>query len=128
VLLDISTIVEILRRPADSAHFEKIMTDIGDEQVYISMVQLTEIADWAIRNKAPPEERIKAIKEMARIVPLDEGICLDAAAIKQRRRKAGRNDFGLMDGVILATARSIGQRVLTMDDDFAGENDCVVVS
>ena len=128
MLLDTSAIVAIFTSPADSNRFEKIMSEIGDEDVYISMVQLAEIADWATRNKAPPEERVEAVKEMARIVPLNQGICLDAAAIKRRRRKAGRNDFGLVDGIVLATARSIGQRVLTMDEDFAGENDCVVVS
>jgi predicted nucleic acid-binding protein len=128
VLLDTSAIVEIFRSPAESARFEKITTEIGDEEVYISMVQLAEIADWATINKVPPEERIEAVKEMARIVPLHERICLDAAAIKQRRRKAGHDDFCLMDGIILATARSIGQRVLTLDEDFVGENDCVVTS
>jgi predicted nucleic acid-binding protein len=128
VLLDTSTIVAIFTSPADSNQFGKIMTEIGDEEVYISMVQLAEIADWAARNKAPPEERVDAVKEMARMVPLDEGICLDAVAIKQRRRKPGHNDFGLMDGIILATARSIGQQLLTLDEDFAGEDDCTVIS
>ena len=33
-----------------------------------------------------------------------------------------------MDYCSLATARSIGQRVLTMDEDFAEENDCMVIS
>jgi predicted nucleic acid-binding protein len=128
MLLDTSAIVEIFRSPAGSARFEKITTEIGDEEVYVSMVQLSEIADWATRRKAPPEERIEAVKEMARLVPLDELICLDAAAIKHRRRKAGYDDFSLMDGIVLATARSIGQRVLTVDGDFAGENDCVVIA
>ena len=128
MLLDTSAIIEIFRSRAGSAHFEKITTEIGDEEVYISTIELAEIADWATRNKAPAEERVAAVKEMARIVPLDERICLDAAAIKQRRRKAGHDDFGLMDGIILATARSIGQRVLTVDEDFAGEDDCLVIS
>jgi predicted nucleic acid-binding protein len=128
VLLDTSAIVEIFKSPAESARLEKITTEIGDEEVYVSMVQLAEIADWAARNGAPPDERVEAVKEMARIVPLDERICQDAAKIKQVRRKAGRGEFGLIDGVILATARSIGQRVLTLDEDFSGENDCVVLS
>jgi hypothetical protein len=32
-----------------------------------------------------------------------------------------------MDGIILATASSIGQRVLTLDEDFTGEKDCLVI-
>jgi len=127
VLLDTSAIVEIFRSPAESVRLEKITAEIGDEEVYVSTIQLAEIAYWASRNKAPPEDRVEAVKEMARIVPLDERICLEGAAIKQRRRKSGHDDFALIDGIILATARSIGQRVLTLDEDFAGESDCLVI-
>jgi len=126
VLLDTSAIVEIFRSRAGSARFEEIMTKIGDEEVYISVVQLAEIADWAVRNGASPEERTEAVKEIARVVLLDERICSDAAAIKQRRRRTAR-DFSLMDGIILATARSIGKRLLTLDEDFTGEKDCLVI-
>ena len=128
MLLDTSVIVEIFRSPAGSTRFDRIMAEIRDEELYVSTVQLAEIADWATRNRAPPEERVDAVKGLARIVPLDERICLDAAAIKLRRRKAGYKDFGLIDGVILATAGSIGQHVLTFDEDFVGENDCSVIS
>lgn len=128
MLLDTSAIVEIFRNPIGSAVLEKITERMADEEAYISVIQVAEIADWAERNRAPPEERVDAVKEIARIVPLDERICIDAAEIKRARRKAGFESFGLMDGIILATARSIGQRVLTFDKDFSGEGDCIVVS
>jgi predicted nucleic acid-binding protein len=51
-----------------------------------------------------------------------------AAAIEQTRRRVGHDDFGLIDGIILATVRSIGQRVLTFDEDFGGETDCLLIS
>ena len=127
MLLDTSAIIEIFRNPAGSLRFEEITKKIGDEEVYVSIVQLAEISDWAFKNKVPAEERIQAVKEIARMVPLDEEICQNAAEIKQRHRKAGRNKFGIIDGIILATARSLGQHVLTLDEDFAGEKDCVIV-
>lgn len=127
MLLDTSTIIEIFRNPPTSARFEKITKSIGDEEIYVSIVQFAEIADWAIKNKASPKERIQAVKELARTVPLDEDICEDAAEIKQKHRKFARSKFGLIDGIILATARSVGQRVLTFDEDFAGEKDCLVI-
>jgi predicted nucleic acid-binding protein len=128
VLLDTSAVVEIFRNPAGSAVLEGITAKMASEEAYISIIQLAEVADWAERNRAPPEERIDAVKEIARIVPLDERICLDAAKIKRARRKAGFESFGLIDGIILATARSIGQRVLTFDKDFQGEEDCILIS
>ncbi len=120
--------MEIFRNPADSAVVNDITVKIGEEEAYISMIQLAEVADWAARNEAPLEERVEAVKELARIVPLDERVCLDAAEIKRGRRKAGFKSFGLIDGIILATARSIGQQVLTFDKDFKGEADCILLS
>jgi len=128
VLLDTSTLVEIFRNLSESAVVENITTKMEDEDAYISMIQVGEIADWAARNETPLEERIEAVKELARIVPLSERICLDAAEIKRERRTAGYKSFGLIDGIILATARSIGQRVLTFDRDFKGEKDCILLS
>ena len=48
--------------------------------------------------------------------------------IKYRRRELGHTDFGLLDAIVLATACSIGQRVLTFDEDFVGESDCIVLT
>jgi len=128
LLLDSSAIVEVFRSPVTSRRFRAIEREIGDEEVFVSIVQLAEVADWAVRNQVSPKERIAAIKEFARIVPLDEQICLEAPAIKYRRRESGYADFGLLDAIVLATARSIGQRVLTFDEDFAGEGDCIVLA
>ncbi|MCP8313065.1 MAG: PIN domain-containing protein [archaeon] len=128
MLLDTSVIVEIFRSPSASRRHRKIVKEIGEEEVFVSVIQLAEVADWAVRNRIPPKDRVASIKEFARIVPLDEQICLDASVIKYRRRELGYSDFGLLDSIVLATARSIGQRVLTFDKDFTGESDCLVIS
>ncbi len=118
----------MFQNPEGSSRLNNILSKIGDEEVYVCAVQLAEIADWAIRNKVPPLDRVALVKELARIVPLDEQICLDAATIMFQRRKAGQNDFGLIDGIVLAGARSLRQRLLTFDRDFAGEDDCLILS
>ena len=127
MLLDTNCIVEIFRSSPTSVNFRKIIKEMRNEEAFVSIIQLAEVADWAIRNQAPPRDRLDAIKEIARIVPLDEAICLEAPAIKHRRRALGYSDFGLLDAIILATARSIGHRVLTFDKDFTGESDCTVI-
>lgn len=103
------------------------MTGIDEQEIFVSIVQLAELADWAVKNRIPAKERISAIKELAYIVPLDEQICLDAALIKRLRREMGYADFGLLDAIILATARSIGHKVMTLDSDFEGESDCLII-
>jgi predicted nucleic acid-binding protein len=127
MLLDSSAIIEVFRSSSDSRRFRAIVRRIGDEEVYVSVIQLAEVADWAVRNRLPPRDRIESVKDFVRIVQLNEEICVEAAAIKRRRREEGHADFSLLDAIILATARSIGQKVLTFDGDFSGESDCIVL-
>ena len=91
------------------------------------VVQLAELADWCIVNNIPVKERIGEVKKLANIIPLDEDICLEGSKIKHERRKKGFESFGLLDGLLLAAARSVGERVLTFDRDFAEEEDCLVL-
>jgi len=39
----------------------------------------------------------------------------------------GVSNFGIIDGIVLSTARSLGERLLTFDADFEGEEDCIVL-
>lgn len=127
MLLDSGVIIEVFRNPQNSKHFRAILRAIGDEETFVSIIQLAEVADWAQRNQLPVKERVAAIKDFARIVPLEEQICVDASEIKRRRRQIGYSNFSILDGIILATARLIGQRLLTFDGDFASESDCVIL-
>ncbi len=40
---------------------------------------------------------------------------------------SGFGSFGLLDGLLLAAARSVGERVLTFDRDFPEEEDCLLL-
>ncbi len=100
---------------------------IAAEDLYVLVVQLAELSDWCIENMVSPRERVEAVKKFANIVPLDEEVCLEGSKIKRDRRRSGHKDFGLLDGLVLAAARSLGERLLTFDRDFSGERDCIVL-
>ena len=127
MLLDTSAIIEVLRHPRTSKEFRLIQKHIGDEDLYVLVVQLAELSDWCIVNNVPARERIEEVKNLANIIPLDEDIFLEGSRIKNERRKKGFASFGLLDGLLLAAARSVGERVLTFDLDFAEEEDCLVL-
>jgi predicted nucleic acid-binding protein len=127
LLLDTSTIIEVLRHPRTSKEFRVVEKHIGEEDLYVLVVQLAELSDWCIVNNVPVRERIEEVKNLANIIPLDEDICLEGSRIKNERRKKGFGSFGLLDGLLLAAARSVGERVLTFDRDFAAEEDCLVL-
>ena len=126
MLIDTSTVIEILRNPKSSDRFKLVKEQIRNEELYMLIIQLAELSDWCIRNSVPPTERIEAIKQFANIVPLDEDMCLEGSRIKSARRRTGHKNFSLLDGLVLAAARSMGERLLTFDRDFMGEKDCVV--
>jgi len=128
MLVDTSAIVEILRHSRTSNEFKVIQEHIGAEEVYMLVVQLGELSDWCIAYRRPVKERVEAVKNLANIIPVDEEICLEGSKLKNERRKKGFAGFGLLDGLVLAAARSVGERVLTFDRDFAGEEDCVVIT
>ena len=128
MLIDTSTVIEILRNPKSSDRFKLVKEQIRNEELYMLIVQLAELSDWCIRNRVPPTERIEAVKQFANIVPLDEDMCLEGSRIKSARRRTGHKNFSLLDGLVLAAARSIGEKLLTFDRDFMGEKDCVVLA
>jgi len=127
LLLDTSVVIEVLRHIKTSKEFKLIQRRIGEEELYVFVVQLAELSDWCFANDVPVRERVEELKKLANIIPLDEDICLEGSRIKNERRKKGFRSFGLVDGFLLAAARSVGERLLTFDRDFAEEQDCLVL-
>ena len=82
------------------------------------MVQMGEISDWSIRNGYDVSEVVNILKKLVNILPVNEIICLKASQMKQEMRQKGVTKFGLMDGIVLASAQSINQKLLTADTDF----------
>ena len=127
MFLDTSIIIEIFRSGKKSETFEEIFELIKDEPIFISIIQIGEISDWCLKNNINPEKRISRLKQILNVVPLSEKICLEGSKIKYNIRKKEKKKFSLIDGIILSSARSINQKLLTMDKDFRKINDTIVL-
>jgi predicted nucleic acid-binding protein len=127
MFLDTSIIVEIFRDKKGEEPFERIFKLIKDEPLFVSVLQIGEISDWCLNNKANPSGRISKLKDIIGIIPLNEKLCIEGAEIKHDMRKQGLSKFSLMDGIILASARSINQKLLTTDSDFRKADDAIVL-
>ena len=125
MFLDTSIIIEIFSNDQKTKKFQEIYKHIKDEPLFISLIQIGEISDWCLKNNVDPEKRITKLKQILNVIPLNEKICYEAAHIKYTIRKKGVAKFGLLDGIILASARSINQRLLTTDSDFRTIEDAV---
>jgi predicted nucleic acid-binding protein len=127
MFLDTSVLIEIFRSPSESMRYGKIETILqAEENLYVSIVQFAEITSWCLANGVAPDEPIGLIQEIAGVMPLSIDICRRASELRhsKRQRKA---KFGIIDGMILASARRLGERLLTFDSDFNGETDCTVL-
>jgi predicted nucleic acid-binding protein len=127
MFLDTSVIIEIFRNDKNSKKFQDLYMYIKDEPLFISTIQIGELADWCLKNNIDPEKRITKLKQILNVIPLNEKICYDAAQLKYTMRKKGVSKFGLLDGIVLASARSINQRLLTTDTDFRTLSDAIVI-
>lgn len=126
MFLDTSIINEIFRSGENTKSFQGIYELIKDEPLFISIVQIGEISDWCLKNDIDPEERIPKLKHILNIIPLSEKICLEGSKIKYDSCREGIH-FSLIDGFILASARSISQKLLTKDTDFRKADDAIVL-
>lgn len=127
MFLDTTIVVEVLRSGRESKRFQRILEAIKDDPLFISMLQLAELSDWCLENSIDPSDRISRLKGIVGVVPLSEDICLEGSRIKHGMRERGASKFSLVDGITLASARSIDQKLLTTDSDFRGAEDAVVI-
>lgn len=127
MFLDTSIIIEIFRSEKNSKTFEEIYELIKDEPLFISVIQIGEISDWCLKNNIDPEKRISKLRQLLNIIPLSEKLCFEGSQIKFNLRKKGISKFSLIDGIILASARSINQKLITMDKDFRKIKDAIVL-
>jgi predicted nucleic acid-binding protein len=128
MFLDTSIILEMFQQDSDEKRALEIQDKLGTEPLYISMVQLAEISDWCLSNGVDARGVISEIKDFVNIVLLDEEICHEGAKIKHEMRRSGARKFALNDGIILASARLVGEKLLTRDRDFSGAEDTIVLS
>jgi predicted nucleic acid-binding protein len=126
MFLDTSVIIDIFRFGPEDDRFRPIYEHIGDEPLYMSVIQVGEISDVCLRSGVDPGGTLSLIREFVNVVPLSEELCLEGSAIEHEMRRKGNDRFSLVDGLILASARSVGQRLLTGDGDFEGVEDAVV--
>jgi predicted nucleic acid-binding protein len=119
MFLDTSIIIELFQSDSNSPGFVRIYEHVKGEPLFMSVIQVGELSDWCLKNKVRPEEMMGQLKKIVGTIPLNEKLCLEGSRIKSEMRVKGAKSFSLIDGLILASARSVNQTLLTMDRDFA---------
>jgi predicted nucleic acid-binding protein len=96
----------------------------GDENLFTSILTLAEISDNLHSGNFKTDHSLEEIKDFIMresvIAGLDDSIVIKAGEIKKRERD-GFSDFGLMDGIMLATAEENSLELLTGDPHLVDE-------
>ena len=97
---------------------EKVKDIIENGGAYTSTVVLTEVSYWYSKQGVKFQDRINFITTNSVVAHANEQIAVNAGKIKDFVRKKYKNNFGTIDALILATARSIKAEVITGDYHF----------
>ncbi|MCD6467130.1 MAG: PIN domain-containing protein [Methanomicrobia archaeon] len=123
MFLDTSAVIELF---LGTERGSKVLEFIKGEDIFISILTYAETAVWCKRNKKDFELWKEKIEEIANIVELTPEICYNAAEITFRT-KQNEKTFGIIDGIVLASARSVNQKLISKDKHFRNFEDCIVI-
>jgi predicted nucleic acid-binding protein len=97
------------------------------EQTFTPSIVLVEVAHRCLRDgmeESVVQQELRSMSESSMVVPIDIGLASAASqATTELRERARARRIplpGLGDGLVLATARKFGTRVLTGDVHFEG--------
>lgn len=127
MFLDTNVIIDMLQSDMEARRVERFMELVGNESLFVSVFQIGELCDWCLLNGMDPFGPCKDLNEIARVIPLTESICVEASDIKHEMRNKDAPKFSLGDGLVLASARSIKQTLLTKDKDFKEAEDAIIL-
>ena len=101
---------------------EKVASYIdGEEEMVVSAINLAEVYLWVSRtyDETIAGGKVATVEKRCHVIPVERDTALEAAKIK------GKEKLGFADGLILATARQVGGKVVTGDPDMKGLRDVV---
>ena len=122
ILVDSFVWLEILRGSKKG----KIALEIinKSDRVFTSVLNLYELRHQIeqIADQKTSNEYIRAIKSHTKVIVIDEKIALKGALVKHEYKK-----MGVLDCLILATARINALKILTGDETFKGIDGTIIV-
>ncbi len=95
----------------------------GGERAIISTINIAEVYRWILQSydEATAEAKRRIMKKRCFVIPVSEGIAVEAAKIRKERK------LGLGDAIIYSTAKSENSKILTGDEDFKDLDNVIFV-
>lgn len=99
----------------------KVKELVANNQCFTSAISLAELSEWIEKEKLDRNFVLFVVKDLSTILEINHENLELAGILKVEKRKTKKN-FGLIDAIILATAKQHGLAVVTGDKHFQGED------
>ncbi|MFH1256199.1 MAG: PIN domain-containing protein [Candidatus Diapherotrites archaeon] len=104
---------------------EKVKELLRKNACFSSAISLAELSEWIEREGIERDKVIPVVKKLSSIIEVDQQTFELAGIIKVKKRETAKG-FGLIDAIILATARQYNLKLVTGDKHFQGENTLIL--
>ncbi|MDD5163304.1 MAG: PIN domain-containing protein [Candidatus ainarchaeum sp.] len=118
MLLDTFAWIEFFNATEKGARVNEIL---HSNPCFTSAICLAEISEWIEKESLEIEKIMLFVKSFSTIIGLDYSTLELAGILKLKKRKISKN-FGMVDAIILATAKQHCLKIVTGDKHFEGEN------
>ena len=98
----------------------------GPHEVFTSSATAAEVVSKFLRSGRDVKIALNGMNSLSSVLNITKEIGLEAGRIHFEAKKANK-EFGMLDSFVLATAKSIGAKVLTGDEDFRPFKEAVFI-
>ena len=118
MLFDTFAWIEYFTKTQNTDKVKKILFE--SPQCFTSAISLAELSQWIEKENLNRSEILSNVKKLSLIIDLNNDLLEFAGIINFNKRKSIK-DFGLIDSIILATAKAHNLQLVTGDKHFANE-------
>ena len=123
MLLDTYAWIEIF---LDTEKGKKATQLTKNKRIYTSVVTLSEIISWCLRNNQNAQKFLSLIKENSIIIYINDDVAEIAGTLNFEIKKKEKS-FGMIDSLIYATAQIYSLKLLTGDKHFRNLDDVIML-
>ena len=123
MLMDTYAWVELFQGTRKGKKVEKLLLK---ESCCTSVLSLAEITEWALKNGKQPHDYLKRMVYTSTLIDITENISRLAGKINFENKRKIKN-WGMVDSILLATARIYGLKILTGDKHFGELEETIIL-
>lgn len=99
---------------------------LNKESIITPSIVLVELSCKSIKENWDFEKVLRYIKSKSSIIGINEKIILEVGKIYHEIR-GDKSSFGMIDAIILTTAKEFNAKILTKDNDFRDLNEAIII-